>query len=51
VQSVSEGGQATSRLIIRMVWLGFVAYTWIAPGLWKRMLQRDFASVTLKRDD
>ncbi|MBC8069503.1 MAG: tetratricopeptide repeat protein [Deltaproteobacteria bacterium] len=36
--------------IIRSVWLAFVAYTWIAPGLWQRMLQRDIAPVELGRD-
>jgi tetratricopeptide (TPR) repeat protein len=36
--------------VIRTVWLCFVAYTWIAPSLWQRMLQRDIGPVTLKRD-
>jgi tetratricopeptide (TPR) repeat protein len=28
-------------------WLAFCAYTWIAPGLFKRMLERDLGSVEL----
>jgi tetratricopeptide (TPR) repeat protein len=31
-------------------WLGFCAYTWIAPGLFKRMLERDLGSVVLDPD-
>jgi tetratricopeptide (TPR) repeat protein len=31
-------------------WLGFCGYTWIAPGLFKRMLERDLGSVELDPD-
>jgi tetratricopeptide (TPR) repeat protein len=31
-------------------WLGFCAYTWIAPGLFKRMLERDLGLVKLDPD-
>jgi hypothetical protein len=31
-------------------WLAFCAYTWIAPGLFKRMLERDLGSVVLDPD-
>jgi tetratricopeptide (TPR) repeat protein len=31
-------------------WLGFCAYTWVAPGLFRRMLQRELGSVVLRED-
>ena len=31
-------------------WMGFCAYTWYAPAMFRRMLQRDLDTVTLRRD-
>lgn len=36
--------------IIRYVWLGLVAYTWIGPAVWSRMLEKDLAKVRLDDD-
>ncbi len=33
--------------ILQWGWLGFCAYTWIAPGLFRRMLERDLGAVRL----
>jgi tetratricopeptide (TPR) repeat protein len=33
--------------VLEWGWLAFCAYTWIAPGLFKRMLERDLGSVVL----
>ena len=29
-------------------WLGFCVYTWVAPTLFRRMLEKELAAVTLK---
>jgi tetratricopeptide (TPR) repeat protein len=36
--------------ILGWVWLGLCAYTWIAPELFQRMLQRDLGTVVLDPD-
>jgi Flp pilus assembly protein TadD len=36
--------------VLGWAWLGFCAYTWIAPGMFKRMLERDIGSVELDPD-
>lgn len=36
--------------LIRKIWLAFVVYTWVAPEIWRRMLERDIGPVRLKRD-
>lgn len=33
---------------ISTAWLAFVVYTWVAPGIWKRMLARDINPVKLR---
>lgn len=33
--------------VLRWGWLGFCGYTWIAPALFKRMLERDLGTVVL----
>jgi tetratricopeptide (TPR) repeat protein len=36
--------------LLSLAWLGFCAYTWIAPGMFHRMLERDLREVTLRPD-
>ncbi|HWO27109.1 MAG TPA: tetratricopeptide repeat protein [Kofleriaceae bacterium] len=36
--------------VLSWAWLGLCAYTWVAPELWKRMLQRDLGTVVLDPD-
>lgn len=33
--------------VLRWGWLGFCGYTWVAPALFKRMLERDLGTVVL----
>jgi len=36
--------------LLSLAWLGFCVYTWIAPGMFQRMLERDLREVTLRPD-
>lgn len=36
--------------VLRWGWLGFCGYTWVAPALFKRMLERDLGTVVLDPD-
>ncbi len=36
--------------ILGWAWLGFCAYTWLAPALFRRMLERELRTVTLADD-
>ena len=42
--------QDTAASLVNFGWLGIVAYTWIAPGVFTRMLAREMASVDLDDD-
>ncbi|MGE3544770.1 MAG: hypothetical protein AB7L28_12605, partial [Kofleriaceae bacterium] len=37
----------TLERMLRYGWLGLCAYTWVAPALFRRMLERDLGTVTL----
>ena len=36
--------------IVRYAWLAIVAYTWVSPGIFKRMLEKDLEEVRLRDD-
>lgn len=43
-------GHPELTVLIRRIWLAFVVYTWVAPSMWKRMLEKDIKPVKLDRD-
>lgn len=43
-------GYETLEQILVYTWLGFCAYTWFAPAIFRWMLQRDLGTVTLDPD-
>jgi len=43
-------GLDTLERLLSYGWLGFCAYTWVAPGLFRRMLERDLREVALRPD-
>jgi tetratricopeptide (TPR) repeat protein len=44
------GGADTLASVLSWSWLAFCAYTWIAPGLFRRRIQRELAQVRLRDD-
>jgi hypothetical protein len=36
--------------VLQLVWLAFCAYTWFAPGLFRRLLQQEIRQVRLDPD-
>jgi tetratricopeptide (TPR) repeat protein len=47
---VLEGQGADNRIVngIRLVWLGFCLYTWVAPALFARALRKEMQEVSLR---
>ena len=43
-------GNSPAATLLTVCWLGVVAYTWVAPSLFERMLKKELASVQLKPD-
>jgi Tfp pilus assembly protein PilF len=35
---------------LHLAWLGFCAYTWVGPALWRRMVQQELQTVRLRDD-
>lgn len=47
---VGAAGYPTLERILQLGWLGFCAYTWLAPELFKKLLARDLGRVELDPD-
>ena len=43
-----EFGHGDKAELLRYAWLGFVAYTWVAPAMFQRMLAKELEQVRLK---
>ena len=43
-------GSEGSATVIQTVWLGLVAYSWAAPGIFQRMLRKELTEVRLRAD-
>ena len=37
-------------LLVNMLWLGIVIYTWVGPGVFRKSLDREIGKVQLERD-
>lgn len=49
-QMLRDLGQPSAALWLSLAWLAFCVYTWVAPGFFRRMLQRELAQVKLRHD-
>lgn len=47
---LAGGGQAKHATILSYVWLAFVVYTWVGPGLFQRGIKRELEQVRLRED-
>ena len=36
--------------VLNLAWVGFCAYTWVAPAVFRRMLQSELQNVVLRPD-
>lgn len=43
-------GRDEAAAVVQWAWLGFCAYTWVGPGMFKRWLDRERATVRLRDD-
>jgi hypothetical protein len=43
-------GQTDAAHTVQLAWLAFVIYTWIAPSLFQRMVQKELKQVLLRSD-
>lgn len=50
VQSAHDAGVGTLAVVIQILWLIVVAYTWSGPLLFNRMLAKELRSVELKKE-
>ncbi|MDP2316468.1 MAG: tetratricopeptide repeat protein [Pseudomonadota bacterium] len=46
----ADFGPAGLADLLQVVWLGFVAYTWFGPAMFRRTLEKELAPVTLRGD-
>lgn len=44
---LADAGQPNAANAVQLAWLGLCIYTWVAPGLFERALQRELEPVTL----
>jgi hypothetical protein len=47
VQLLSDTGTDLSATLVSLAWLGVCVYSWVGPGLFQRMLQKELAQVRL----
>lgn len=45
---VEQLGYTQASTVIDLLWLGLCVYTWVSPGIFSKMLQKEFKKVTLK---
>jgi len=50
VIALQEAGAPGPARVAQLVWLGFAVYTWVAPGLFRRALERELSAVRLSRE-
>lgn len=48
--ALDQAGLHQAALPLSVLWLGFCAYTWFAPGLFRRAISREMRSVRLRED-
>jgi hypothetical protein len=48
--AATDLGQTGISVALSTVWLAFVAYSWVAPAIFQRMIRRELASVQLRPD-
>ena len=50
VLGLEDVGQQPLSELVRYAWLGFCVYTWVAPGMFRKMIEKELDAVQLRRD-